>query len=30
MLYYWGKMYLENIQQGQDYTRLEKVIKINI
>ncbi len=29
-LFYWGKMYLENIKQGQDYTSLEKVITINI
>lgn len=29
-LFYWGKMYLENIKQGQDYTRLKKVITINI
>lgn len=29
-LFYWGKMYLENIKQGEDYTRLEKVITINI
>ena len=29
-LFYWGKMYLENIKQGQDYTTLEKVITINI
>ena len=29
-LFYWGKMYLENIKQGQDYTSLEKVIAINI
>ena len=29
-LFYWGKMYLENINQGQDYTSLEKVITINI
>lgn len=29
-LFYWGKMYLENIKQGQDYTNLEKVITINI
>lgn len=25
-LFYWGKMYLENIKQGQDYTSLEKDI----
>ena len=29
-LFYWGKMYLENIKQGQDYTSLEKVITINM
>ena len=29
-LFYWGKMYIENIKQGQDYTSLEKVITINI
>ena len=29
-LFYCGKMYLENIKQGQDYTSLEKVITINI
>lgn len=29
-LFYWGKMYLENIKQGEDYARLEKVITINI
>ena len=29
-LFYWEKMYLENIKQGQDYTSLEKVITINI
>lgn len=29
-LFYWGKMYLENIKQGEDYRNLEKVITINI
>lgn len=29
-LFYWGKMYLENIKKGEDYTSLEKVITINI
>ncbi len=29
-LFYWGKMYLENIKQGEDYASLEKVITINI
>ena len=29
-LFYWGKMYLENIKKGEDYTTLEKVITINI
>lgn len=29
-LFYWGKMYLENIRQGEDYAKLEKVITINI
>lgn len=29
-LFYWGKMYLQNIKQGEDYTSLEKVITINI
>ena len=29
-LFYWGKMYLENIKQGEDYANLEKVITINI
>ncbi|MGL4774743.1 MAG: Rpn family recombination-promoting nuclease/putative transposase [Clostridium sp.] len=29
-LFYWGKMYLENIKQGEDYENLEKVITINI
>lgn len=29
-LFYWGKMYLENIKQGEDYTSLEKVITIKI
>ena len=29
-LFYLGKMYLENIKQGEDYTSLEKVITINI
>ena len=29
-LFYWGKMYLENIKKGQDFKSLEKVITINI
>ena len=29
-LFYWGKMYLENIKKGEDYANLEKVITINI
>ncbi|MBE6058564.1 MAG: Rpn family recombination-promoting nuclease/putative transposase [Clostridium sulfidigenes] len=29
-LFYWKKMYLENMKQGEDYTSLEKVITINI
>ena len=29
-LYYWSKMYNENIKQGQDYTKLPKCITINI
>lgn len=29
-LFYWGKMYLENIKQGEDFKKLEKVITINI
>ncbi|WP_279285523.1 Rpn family recombination-promoting nuclease/putative transposase [Clostridium sp. C8-1-8] len=29
-MFYWGKMYLENIKQGEDYANLEKVITINI
>ena len=29
-LFYWGKMYIENIKKGEDYTALEKVITINI
>ncbi|MGL4761065.1 MAG: Rpn family recombination-promoting nuclease/putative transposase, partial [Sarcina sp.] len=29
-LFYWGKMYLENIKKGEDFKSLEKVITINI
>ena len=29
-LYYWSKMYNENIKQGQDYTNLPKCITINL
>jgi len=29
-LHYWGKMYLENIKQGEDYAELEIVITIHI
>ena len=29
-LYYWSKMYNENIKQGQDYTKLPKCITINL
>lgn len=29
-LFYWGKMYLENIKKGEDFKTLEKVITINI
>lgn len=29
-LFYWGKLYLENIKKGEDYKKLEKVITINI
>jgi predicted transposase/invertase (TIGR01784 family) len=29
-LFYWGKMYLENIGSGEDYKELSKVITINI
>jgi len=29
-LFYWGKLYLENIKKGEDYKELEKVITINI
>ena len=29
-LYYWSKMYTENIKQGQDYTKLPKCITINL
>ena len=29
-LFYWGKLYLEGIKQGQDYKSLSKVITINL
>lgn len=29
-LFYWGKLFLEGIKQGQDYTQLKKVITINL
>lgn len=29
-LFYWGKLYLEGIKQGEDYRNLNKVITINI
>ena len=29
-LYYWSKMYNENMKQGQDYTKLPKCITINL
>lgn len=29
-LFYWGKLYLEGIKQGEDYTKLSKVITINL
>lgn len=29
-LFYWGKLYLEGIKQGQDYNTLSKVITINL
>lgn len=29
-LFYWGKLYLEGIKQGEDYTTLKKVITINL
>lgn len=29
-LFYWGKLYLEGIKQGEDYRRLNKVITINL
>lgn len=29
-LFYWGKLYLEGIKQGQDYNKLSKVITINL
>lgn len=30
MIFYWGKMYIENIKQVEDYAKLQKVITINI
>ena len=29
-LFYWGKLFLEGIKQGEDYTPLKKVITINL
>ena len=29
-LFYWGKLYLEGIKQGEDYRKLTKVITINL
>ena len=29
-LFYWGKLFLEGIKQGEDYTTLKKVITINL
>ncbi|MBZ4663573.1 MAG: hypothetical protein JG776_1288 [Caloramator sp.] len=29
-LFYWGKMYTQQIESGQDYTKLKKCITINI
>ena len=29
-LFYWGKLFLEGIKQGEDYTNLKKVITINL
>lgn len=29
-MFYWGKLFLEGIKQGEDYIHLEKVITINI
>ncbi|MCY6354510.1 Rpn family recombination-promoting nuclease/putative transposase [Clostridium sp. ZS2-4] len=29
-LFYWGKLFNENISKGEDYTKLKKVITINI
>ncbi len=29
-LFYWGKLYLEGIKQGEDYRKLNKVITINL
>ncbi|WP_160169956.1 PD-(D/E)XK nuclease family transposase [Clostridium hydrogeniformans] len=29
-VHYWGKMYLENIKQCEEYAKLEKFITINI
>lgn len=29
-LFYWGKLYLEEIKQGEDYRKLTKVITINL
>jgi len=29
-MFYWGKLFLEGIKQGDDYINLSKVITINI
>ncbi len=29
-MFYWGKLYLEGIKQGEDYRKLNKVITINL
>lgn len=29
-LFYWGKLYLEGVKQGEDYRKLNKVITINL
>jgi predicted transposase/invertase (TIGR01784 family) len=29
-LFYWGKLFLEGIKQGEDYVKLAKVITVNI
>jgi predicted transposase/invertase (TIGR01784 family) len=29
-IYYWGKLFLDGIKQGEDYINLAKVITVNI